>query len=128
MLARREKYIDYRDVIYYMAGQMELARQTILIRELFTDYQKKNPVTDAEILSVQRCYREDTLVHELDFETALRERRAGHHGIASGHLVEIGEPLRGPPGGQPEQLLDPHHEIHAKAHSRPPGQRRMTGV
>jgi len=33
---------DYR-------AQMELARQTILIRELFADYQKKNPVTDAEI-------------------------------------------------------------------------------
>ena len=30
-------------------SQMELARQTILIRELFTDEQKKNPVTDAEI-------------------------------------------------------------------------------
>jgi peptidyl-prolyl cis-trans isomerase C len=30
-------------------AQMELARQTILIRELFGDYQKKNPVTDAEI-------------------------------------------------------------------------------
>lgn len=29
--------------------QMELARQSILIRELFADYQKKNPVTDAEI-------------------------------------------------------------------------------
>ena len=29
--------------------QMELARQTILIRELFADYQKKNPVTDADI-------------------------------------------------------------------------------
>lgn len=30
-------------------GQMELARQTLLIRELFADYQKKNPVSDAEI-------------------------------------------------------------------------------
>ena len=30
-------------------SQMELARQTILIRELFADYQKKNPVSDAEI-------------------------------------------------------------------------------
>jgi peptidyl-prolyl cis-trans isomerase C len=30
-------------------GQMELARQTILIRELFADEQKKNPVTDADI-------------------------------------------------------------------------------
>ncbi|MBX9835586.1 MAG: peptidylprolyl isomerase [Burkholderiaceae bacterium] len=30
-------------------AQMELARQTILIRELFNDYQIKNPVTDAEI-------------------------------------------------------------------------------
>ncbi len=29
--------------------QMELARQTILIRALFSDYQKKNPVTDAEL-------------------------------------------------------------------------------
>jgi peptidyl-prolyl cis-trans isomerase C len=28
---------------------MELARQTLLIRELFTEYQKANPVTDAEI-------------------------------------------------------------------------------
>jgi peptidyl-prolyl cis-trans isomerase C len=30
-------------------NQMELARQTILIRELFADYQKANPVTDTEI-------------------------------------------------------------------------------
>ena len=29
--------------------QMQLARETILIRELFADYQKNNPVTDAEI-------------------------------------------------------------------------------
>jgi len=29
-------------------NQMELARQTILIRELFADYQKKNPISDAE--------------------------------------------------------------------------------
>jgi peptidyl-prolyl cis-trans isomerase C len=29
--------------------QMELARQTILIRELFSDYQKNNPVTEAEM-------------------------------------------------------------------------------
>jgi peptidyl-prolyl cis-trans isomerase C len=28
-------------------AQMELARQTLLIRELFADYEKKNPVTDA---------------------------------------------------------------------------------
>ena len=28
--------------------QMELARQSILIRELFEDYKKKNPVTDDE--------------------------------------------------------------------------------
>jgi peptidyl-prolyl cis-trans isomerase C len=30
-------------------SQLELARQTILIRELFTDFQKKNPITDADI-------------------------------------------------------------------------------
>jgi peptidyl-prolyl cis-trans isomerase C len=29
--------------------QMELARQTIMIRSLFADYQKKNPVTDADV-------------------------------------------------------------------------------
>ena len=29
--------------------QMELARQTLMIRSLFADYQKKNPVTDADI-------------------------------------------------------------------------------
>ena len=28
--------------------QMDLARQSILIRELFTDYEQKNPVTDAD--------------------------------------------------------------------------------
>jgi len=30
-------------------AQMELARQTLLVRELFLDYQKANPVTDADI-------------------------------------------------------------------------------
>jgi peptidyl-prolyl cis-trans isomerase C len=30
-------------------AQMELARQTILIRELFADFQKKSPVTEAEM-------------------------------------------------------------------------------
>lgn len=30
------------------SAQMELARQSILIRELFNDYAKKNPVTEAE--------------------------------------------------------------------------------
>jgi peptidyl-prolyl cis-trans isomerase C len=30
-------------------AQMELARQTLLIRELFADHQKKNPVTDDDI-------------------------------------------------------------------------------
>jgi peptidyl-prolyl cis-trans isomerase C len=29
--------------------QMELARQTILIRQLFTDFQKKNPTNDADL-------------------------------------------------------------------------------
>lgn len=32
-------------------SQLELARQTLLIRELFADYQKNNPVSDAEIKS-----------------------------------------------------------------------------
>ncbi|MBA2960769.1 MULTISPECIES: peptidylprolyl isomerase [Ramlibacter] len=32
-------------------SQMELARQTLLIRELYADFQKKNPVTDEDIKS-----------------------------------------------------------------------------
>jgi peptidyl-prolyl cis-trans isomerase C len=35
--------------------QIDLARQAILIRELFADYQKKNPVTDAEIQAEYRA-------------------------------------------------------------------------
>ena len=35
---------DYR-------AQIELARQSILIRELFADFQTKNPVTDADIMA-----------------------------------------------------------------------------
>ena len=30
-------------------AQMELARQTLMIRELFANYQKKNPVSDADL-------------------------------------------------------------------------------
>ncbi len=37
------------DVTDDFKTQMELARQSILIRELFTDFQKNNPVTDAEV-------------------------------------------------------------------------------
>ena len=37
-----DKSDDYRN-------QVDLAKQTILIRELFADYQKKNPVSDDEI-------------------------------------------------------------------------------
>ena len=33
------------------AAQMELARQSILIREMFEDYRKKNPVSDAEAMA-----------------------------------------------------------------------------
>jgi peptidyl-prolyl cis-trans isomerase C len=32
-------------------SQLEFARQTILIRELFNEYQKKNPVSDAEVVA-----------------------------------------------------------------------------
>jgi peptidyl-prolyl cis-trans isomerase C len=38
-------------------AQMELARQAILIRDLFADYQKKNPVTDAEIQTEYDKYK-----------------------------------------------------------------------
>lgn len=39
------------------AQQMELARQQILIRELFDDYKKKNPVTDADIQAEYDKYK-----------------------------------------------------------------------
>lgn len=38
-------------------AQMELARQSILIRELFADFQKKNPVTDAEVQAEYDKYK-----------------------------------------------------------------------
>ena len=37
------------DVTDDFKSQIDLARQSILIRELFADYQKKNPVTDADV-------------------------------------------------------------------------------
>jgi len=37
------------DVTDDFKAQLELARQTILIRELFADFQKANPVTDADL-------------------------------------------------------------------------------
>ena len=46
MQEARKRGLDASDE--YKA-QLELARQTILIRELFADFQKKNPVTDAEV-------------------------------------------------------------------------------
>ena len=48
MQEARKRGLDASDE--YKA-QIELARQTILIRQLFADFQKKNPVTDAEIKS-----------------------------------------------------------------------------
>ena len=46
MQAAQAKGLDASDDF---KSQIELARQSILIRELFTDFQKTNPVTDAEI-------------------------------------------------------------------------------
>ncbi len=45
MQEARKRGLDTTDAF---KDQMELARQSILIRELFADFQKKNPVTDAE--------------------------------------------------------------------------------
>jgi peptidyl-prolyl cis-trans isomerase C len=46
MQEARKRGLDASDEF---KSQIELARQTILIRQLFADFQKKNPVTDAEI-------------------------------------------------------------------------------
>mgnify|MGYP006279902451 FL=1 len=55
------------------AAQMELARQSILIRELFEDYRKKNPVSDAEA--------------KAEYET-LKKQNSGTEYRASHILVE----------------------------------------
>ena len=68
------------------------------------------------------------LLHLDVLEAALRERRALRPGVADGRLVEVGVPLEGTPGREPEELLGPHHVIHVRERSRPPDQRRMTGV
>lgn len=39
-------------------SQIEMARQSILIRELFSDYQKKNPVTEADIKAEYETYKQ----------------------------------------------------------------------
>ena len=39
-------------------NQLEFARQTILIRELFSDYAKKNPVTEADIAAEYAQFKE----------------------------------------------------------------------
>lgn len=61
-------------------------------------------------------------------EPALRERRARHHRVAAGHLVDVDVPLGGTPGSEPEELLGPHHENHVREHPRLSDQRRVTGV
>lgn len=38
-------------------AQMELARQSILIRELFADFQKKNPISDADVQAEYDKYK-----------------------------------------------------------------------
>ena len=48
MFAQEAERLGLQSTPEYRA-QMELARQSILIRELFTDYQKKNKVTDADL-------------------------------------------------------------------------------
>ena len=54
--------------------ELELARQSLLIRALFRDYNKKNPVTDAEI---QKEY------DRAKAQTGDREYRARHILVAT---------------------------------------------
>ena len=44
--------------------QIEMARQSILIRELFSDFQKKNPVTDADIKAEYDKYTQQVTGNE----------------------------------------------------------------
>ena len=45
----QEAQVRGLDAVPDFKVQMEMARQTILIRSLFADYQKKNPISDEEI-------------------------------------------------------------------------------
>lgn len=114
--------------------QMDLARQTILIRELFVDYQKKNPVTDAEIKAeydkfvaanaVQEYRASHILVESEDRAKAIiAESKAGKkfEDIRT-HLRQegvqgprIGRPRRRPGLGQPRELCARVHRGHGQA-------------
>jgi hypothetical protein len=79
-------------------------------------------------LLVTSLMESQILLHLGVLDAALRKRRARDSGVADRRLVEVDVPLGGTPGREPEELLGPHHEIHAREHVRPFGQRRMTGV
>jgi hypothetical protein len=68
------------------------------------------------------------LLNLVVLEPALRKRRARHHRVAAGHLIDVDVPLGGSTGREPKELLGPHHVIHGKELPRPPDQRRVTGV
>jgi len=75
-------------------AQMEFARQSILIRELFADYQKKNPVTDAEVQAEYDKFKSQSggteyrarhiLVEKEDEAKALIAQIKGGQGIVHG--------------------------------------------
>ena len=62
-------------------AQMELARQTILIRELFADYQKKNPITDADLKSEYDKFAATSGGKEYKARHILVEKEADAKGI-----------------------------------------------
>jgi peptidyl-prolyl cis-trans isomerase C len=62
-------------------AQMELARQSIMIRELFSDFQKKNPVTDADVQAEYEKFKSQSTGTEYHARHILVENEEEAKGI-----------------------------------------------
>lgn len=89
--------------------QMELARQALLIRELFADFQKNNPVTDAEVQAKYDEFKAQASGKEYRARHILVEKEA----LANKLLADLKR------GAKFEEL--------AKKHSKDPGSAKNGG-
>jgi peptidyl-prolyl cis-trans isomerase C len=78
-------------------NQMELARQSILIRELFTGYQKKHPVTEADVQAEYDKFKAQASGSEYAYHSS-GERRRGQGADAQIKGGASFEELAGVPG------------------------------
>jgi peptidyl-prolyl cis-trans isomerase C len=89
-------------------GQMELVRQTILIRELFVDYQKKNPISDSDaqaeydkfkgqVTGIEYRARHILVAKEVEAKALLKQLAAGakFEDLARKHSTDKGSAAKG---------------------------------